>query len=199
MTNPYGNAGSVDFESLRRKLDAKIERAFSKVQQVEHSTAELREKRAQSAEQLTDEQVESLRASILVRERTPEWQRVIERITLGEVTWRQVAVSYFSGTMEPTIRLAFDSLDNVPALTPEQRERIDAELKSRFEPKVDESDTRSPDSERSPGSASDGSVAASEEKPWKRAQPSDEQRSSPRDPEPHDLEDDFDTMNFLRE
>ncbi|WP_028845940.1 MULTISPECIES: hypothetical protein [Thermocrispum] len=182
----YGRVNLPDLDALRRRLDETIESAYRRIQQVEHSTAELREKRARDAERLTDKQIEAMKAGILARERTPEWQVVMERIAKGDFSWRHVITSYFAGTMDPDVKAAFDSLSDVPPLTPEQREKIKAEL-NKAEAQEAEAAAQQQDEEhgpyggapRSPYGGTGGSV--------------------PRRPRPDDWDDDdFEQFNFLR-
>lgn len=133
MSNPAQRL-LADLDQMQHKLDAAIEHAFTKVSEVKHSNAELWEKLAEEAAELTDYQVEMMRAEILAHERTPKWQRVLDRIDDGEITWRQIAVSYYTRRMDPDVKVAFDSLQRVPSLTPEQLSVIAAEIKKQFEP-----------------------------------------------------------------
>lgn len=174
-----GQPGKIqlpDFESLNRKLDAAIDLAFSKVRTVENSTAELREQMEREAENLTDYQVELMREEILAHERTPEWQQVIDRIALGELTWRQIVASYYTRRMEPDVKLAFDSLLNVPNLTIEQRQAIKAAVRQKFaQPE--------PEDEHAPGPGATSSDLGPEQ---------DESGRAPREEREHQRDDDDD-------
>jgi len=179
----FGKVDLPDLDGLRRKIDETIESAHRRIQQVEHSTAELREKRARDAERLSDKQIEAMKAGILARERTPEWQVVMERIAKGDFSWRHVIASYFAGTMDPDVKAAFNSLATVPPLTPEQREQIKADL-NKAEAQEAEAAQQAEESAPPYGGAGQPRYGTG--------------GTAPRRPGPDDWDDDFDQINFLR-
>jgi hypothetical protein len=98
---------------IERELDARIDHALAQGREVERLTDEL-ERRIGPPEPPTDEEVQRIKAFILGHARTEEWNRVIERINRGELTWREVVEGMSTGRLDRSVAAAFDSLSRVP-------------------------------------------------------------------------------------
>lgn len=102
-----------------RVLDWRIDYALGKGRELQHKVAAVEEKLAREAAPVTDEEVAQFKGHILGHARTPEWQRVIDRIERGELTWRDVVQSMADARPAPSIAAAFASLSNVPPASTE--------------------------------------------------------------------------------
>lgn len=100
-----------EMNHAERELDARIDQALRVARETE---AKLEALEAQDEEKrLTDEDVDRLKAFVTGYARTPEWQRVIDKITDGALTWRKVAEDVV-GRTDPDVAEAFRSLQHVP-------------------------------------------------------------------------------------
>ncbi|HEX2132991.1 MAG TPA: hypothetical protein VHH15_15690 [Actinophytocola sp.] len=100
-------------EQAERELDARIDYAFFRAREAEHRAEDLG-RRTGPAEPPSDEDVERIKAYVEGHARTEEWQRVLERINRGEVTWREVVEGLATGRLDHETAAAFDSLSRVP-------------------------------------------------------------------------------------
>jgi hypothetical protein len=112
-------------EQAERELDARIDYAFTKAREAEHKAEDL-EQRNGPPEPPSDEDVERIKAYVEGHARTEEWQRVLERINRGEVTWRQVVEGLATGRLDHGVAAAFDSLSRVPPASMEKLVEIGA-------------------------------------------------------------------------
>jgi len=106
-------------EQAERELDARIDYAFSKAREAEHKAQDL-EQRQGPPEPPTDEDVERIKAYVEGHGRTEEWQRVLERVNRGELTWRQIVEGLATGRLDRGVAAAFDSLSRVPPASVEE-------------------------------------------------------------------------------
>jgi hypothetical protein len=104
---------SQEMEQIERELDARIDHALAQGREVERLTENL-ERRIGPPEPPTDEEVQRIKAYVLGHARTEEWNRVIERIGRGELTWREVVEGLSTGRVDRGVAAAFDSLSRVP-------------------------------------------------------------------------------------
>lgn len=102
-----------EMAQVERELDARIDHALAQGREVERLTEEL-ERRTGPPEPPTDEEVQRIKAFVLGHARTEEWNRVIERINRGELTWREVVEGLSTGRLDRSVAAAFDSLSRVP-------------------------------------------------------------------------------------
>jgi hypothetical protein len=102
-----------EMASIERELDARIDHALAQGREVERLTENL-ERRIGPPEPPTDEEVQRIKAFVLGHARTEEWNRVIERINRGELTWREVVEGLSTGRLDRGVAAAFDSLSRVP-------------------------------------------------------------------------------------
>ncbi|HEY0449401.1 hypothetical protein [Actinophytocola sp.] len=100
-----------------RELDARIDHALGVAREVEARLDELERQETEQEPPPPDEDVERLKAFVLGYARSPEWERVIDRIDEGELTWRQVYESPFTQRADRQIAAAFESLSTVPPPT----------------------------------------------------------------------------------
>lgn len=102
-----------EMQQAERELDARIDYAMSVATEVREKADEL-ERWVEAQEPPSDEDVERIKNFVLGHARTDEWQRVIDRIDRGELTWRQVVEGLASGTLDHRVAAAFESLSRVP-------------------------------------------------------------------------------------
>jgi hypothetical protein len=113
MTGPDRDFYSPEMFEAERELDAQINRSMDLVRQSENLLADMAK---EDQGQLTEEDIDRLRAYVTGHARTPEWERVIARIEAGELTWAQVADDPL-GRADPDVGAAFRSLSQVPPLS----------------------------------------------------------------------------------
>lgn len=111
---PDGGFLAPEMERADRELDARIEYAFSQAREVRLKAGEIAQKVAEDAGPPTAEEVERIRKFVLGHARTDEWQRVIDLINRGELTWREVVEGLANGRLDHRVAAAFDSLSTVP-------------------------------------------------------------------------------------
>jgi hypothetical protein len=102
-----------EMRNIERELDARIDHALAQGREVERLTENLA-RRTGPPEPPTDEEVQRIKAFVLGHARTEEWNRVIERINRGELTWREVVEGLSTGRLDRGVAAAFDSLSRVP-------------------------------------------------------------------------------------
>ncbi|MCT2582848.1 hypothetical protein [Actinophytocola gossypii] len=128
-------------DQAERELDARIDYAFAKARAAEQQAEDM-ERRAGPPEPPTDEDVERIKAYVEGHGRTEEWQRVIERINRGEVTWRQVVEGLATGRLDHGVAAAFDSLSRVPPASMEKLVEIGVAEPEQPEPPAEEEPPR---------------------------------------------------------
>lgn len=93
------------------------------IRNLEQIVTEVEEKMAANHSPVNIERMtEFTRLWVLEHKWTPEWQKVLDRISRGELTWREIAQSRYELKAEPDVKAAFKSLEKVPELP---RERVD--------------------------------------------------------------------------
>lgn len=114
MSNQYGAASwyGPEMRHADRSLDAAIDEAAAAIRASDELIAELdaNEKPA------TEEEIEEFRALVTGRCRTPEWDAVLERISRGELTWRDLVEG--RAAYDPEVQAAFTSMRSIPPLDP---------------------------------------------------------------------------------
>jgi len=118
-SNPDGGWSTPEMQQAERELDARIDYAMSVRQEVRAKADEL-EQRSQAQPPPSDEDVERIKNFVLGHARTEEWQRVIDRIDRGELSWRQVVDGLANGTLDHRAAAAFASLSRVPPASMEK-------------------------------------------------------------------------------
>jgi len=111
------NGFTPEMVQAERELDARINSAFDTVRAATDRLRELAEKEEQP---IQDEVVDQLRVYVTSHALTPEWQRVIDRIDQGELTWRQVVEREGAQRDDTEVAAAFASIERVPPPTEEQ-------------------------------------------------------------------------------
>lgn len=109
----HANYLAEEMAQVERELDARIDHALARGREVERLAEELH-RRQGPPEPPTDEEVQRIKAYVLGHARTEEWNRVIERINRGELTWRQIVEGLGTGRLDRMVAAAFDSLSRVP-------------------------------------------------------------------------------------
>ena len=109
---PAGDWYTPEMQHADRMADAVIDEAAATIRQSDELLAELDAKE----EPATQEEVYQLRTFITYHGRTPEWTVVLERISRGEITWRDLAEGRF--VLDPDVRAAFASLRSIPPMGP---------------------------------------------------------------------------------
>jgi hypothetical protein len=112
-SRPHADYLAHEMAQAERELDARIDHALAQGREVERRTEEL-DRRQGPPEPPTDEEVRRIKAFVLSHARTEEWNRVIERINRGELTWREVVEALSTGRIDRGVAAAFDSLSRVP-------------------------------------------------------------------------------------
>lgn len=154
-----------EMEQAERELDARIDYAMSVAAEVQAKVDEFEQKLGEP-ELPSDEEVERIKTYVLGHARTDEWQKVIDRIDRGELTWRQVVDGLATGSLDRRVAAAFESLSTVPPASMEKLIEIGvfpAELPDKA-PAGDEADGDKP--EAPDGGANRNSRAAQGEEEW---------------------------------
>lgn len=152
MSTPSdGGFGTPEMAQAERELDGRIDYALAKARELQARVDEVEEKLAKD-EPPTDQEVERFRAYIVGHAQTEEWQRVIERIGKGELTWRQIVEGMVmaTGQVDDGVKAAFASLSTVPpasmeelveiGVLPEPAPPADAEQAEQEQPEPDQND-----------------------------------------------------------
>lgn len=96
-----------------RELDARIDYAMKASHDVRAALEEM-EQREKDEPPPSDEEVERFRRFVTGHVRTDEWQRVLERIDRGELTWRGLVEDFAAGRTDREVNAAFASLQHAP-------------------------------------------------------------------------------------
>ncbi|TDQ01071.1 hypothetical protein [Labedaea rhizosphaerae] len=113
---PYHGYYTAEMEQAERELDARIDYAYEQGREVEAKTEALEAKTAAKGDAPpSDEDIERIEKFVRGHAQTPEWQKVIERIDRGHLSWREV-VEGLAGTApaDSEVTAAFRSLSRVP-------------------------------------------------------------------------------------
>lgn len=108
--SPVGDWYTSEMHHADRAADAVIDEAAATIRQSDELLAELDAKE----EPATQEEIDQLRKFVMDHVRTPEWAVVLERISRGEISWRDLVVGRFA--LDPEVRAAFESLRSVPPI-----------------------------------------------------------------------------------
>ncbi|WP_218160273.1 hypothetical protein [Amycolatopsis marina] len=111
---PDGGFFGPEMERADRELDDRIDQAFSQAREVRLKAGEIAQKVAEDSGPPTAEEVERIRKFVLGHALTDEWQRVIDLINRGELTWREVVEGLATGGLDHRVAAAFDSLSAIP-------------------------------------------------------------------------------------
>lgn len=143
MSRPAGALDEARMAAVEREMDARIEWALTKSRDVRHAVQDATAD--EQDDEVPEQQVQFIRATVLDRERTPEWEGVLARIDAGELTWRQIVESYLARNMEPDVERAFRSLHRVPELTAERMTELAQQVKAELGRDVELPDAESSD------------------------------------------------------
>jgi hypothetical protein len=116
--SPTGDWYTPEMQHADRVADAVIDEAAATIRQSDELLAELDAKE----EPATQEEINELRALVTGRGRTPQWAAVLERISHGEITWRDLVEGRFG--LDSEVQAAFASLGAVPPLSASQPESV---------------------------------------------------------------------------
>lgn len=151
ISTPSDGFGTPEMDQAERELDGRIDHALAKARELQAKVDDVEASLAKD-EPPSDQEVERFRAYIVGHAKTEEWQRVIERIARGELTWRQIVEGMVmaTGHVDAGVKAAFASLSTVPpasmeelveiGVLPEPAPPADAEQAEQEQPEPDQSD-----------------------------------------------------------
>jgi hypothetical protein len=107
---------TLEMEQAERELDARIDYALDQAREVQAQTEALEARTAAKGDEPpSDEDVERIEKFVKGHAHTGEWQKVIERIDRGHLSWREVVEGLAgTGPVDPEVTAAFNSLSKVP-------------------------------------------------------------------------------------
>lgn len=106
-----------EMRAAERELDGRIDVALARARELQEAMDQLAKEEAESEADSEPGQLmgpEELRDLVTGRAQTPEWRPVIDRIDQGTLTWDEVLDTLRSGTADPEVTAAFQSLASVP-------------------------------------------------------------------------------------
>jgi hypothetical protein len=120
MSRPDSDFYTPEMDQAERELDARIDYALDVAGDVRAQVEEFERKLDAEEEPPSDEDVERIKNFVLGHARTEEWQRVIEMINRGDLSWREVVDSFAAGRLDHRVAAAFASLSRVPPASMEK-------------------------------------------------------------------------------
>ncbi|OQO94569.1 hypothetical protein B1813_00145 [Saccharomonospora piscinae] len=109
-----GGVSSLETSRAAWELDARVDQAFRRAREARQQMQDAESRLAAKSAPPTDEEIERIRLFVLGHARTPEWERVIELINRGLLSWREVTDGLATGRLDHRVAAAFDSLSKVP-------------------------------------------------------------------------------------
>lgn len=107
-----------EMRAAERELDGRIDVALARARELQETMDRLDKEEAEAATANSEPEPlpgpDELRELVTDRALTPEWRQVIDRIDRGTLSWDEVLSTLRSGTADPEVTAAFQSLASVP-------------------------------------------------------------------------------------